>query len=64
MKRRDKAITLVLLWVSIGATMIWTAHTIWLRLLLLAIATGVTVHVAKLPAFRPSVDPSPERTTV
>jgi uncharacterized membrane protein YbaN (DUF454 family) len=27
MKRRDKAITLVLLWVSIGATMIWTAKT-------------------------------------
>ena len=32
--------------------------------LLLAIATGVTVHVAKLPAFRPSVESEPERTTV
>ena len=42
MKRRDKTITIVLLWLSIGATMIWTAHTWWLRLLLLAIATGPT----------------------
>ena len=63
MKRRDKAITLVLLWVSIGATMIWTAKTWWLRLLLLAIATGVTVHVAKLRAFQPAADPAPDRTT-
>src|SRR4030095_878657 len=27
--RRAKVITLVLLWVSIGATMIWTAKTWW-----------------------------------
>jgi len=54
MRRRDKAITLGLLWVSIGATMIWTAEATWLRLLLLAIAVGVTVHVARLPQFRPA----------
>ena len=63
MKRRDKTITIVLLWLSIGATMIWTAHTWWLRLLLLAIATGVTVHVARIPAFRPTPKPfSPEQS--
>ncbi len=52
MRRRDKAITLGLLWVGIGATMIWSVDATWLRVLLLAIATGVTVHVVKLPAFR------------
>ena len=62
MKKRDKAITIVLLWLSIGATMIWTAQTWWLRLILLAIAAGVTVHVARIPAFRPSADSSPEQT--
>ena len=63
MKRRDKVITLALLWISIGATMIWTAHSAWLRLLLLAIATGVTVHVARIPVFNPvaSPGPAPER---
>ena len=54
MRRRDKAVTLGLLWVGIGATMIWSVETIWLRLLLLAIAVGVTAHVARIPAWRPS----------
>jgi uncharacterized membrane protein YbaN (DUF454 family) len=62
MRRRDKTITLVLLWLSIGATIVWTAHSLWLRLLLLAIATGVTVHVATIPAFRPEMGPEPERS--
>lgn len=52
MRRRDKTITLILLWVGIGATMIWTAESVWLRLLLLGIAASVTVHVVRLPAFR------------
>ncbi len=55
MRRRDKAITLGVLWISIGATAIWAAESIWLRLALLGIATGVTVHVAKLPAFQGQV---------
>jgi len=60
MRRRDKAITLGLLWVGIGATMIWSVDATWLRLLLGAIATGVTVHVVKLPAFQLSAMPARE----
>lgn len=56
MRRRDKAITLVMLWAGIGATMIWTAESLWLRVLLLAIAAGVTAHVVRLPAFRLTSD--------
>jgi uncharacterized membrane protein YbaN (DUF454 family) len=56
MRRRDKAITLVMLWVGIIATMIWSAESTWLRLVLIGIALGVTVHVARLPAFRPVLD--------
>ena len=63
MRRRDKAITLALLWAGIGATIIWSADTWWLRLVLLAIATGVTVHVARIPAFRPATAPAPDQTT-
>ena len=63
MRRRDKAITLVLLWVSIGVTMIFTAHALWLRLLLVAVVVGVTIHVARLPAFRPAIAPEPDRAS-
>jgi uncharacterized membrane protein YbaN (DUF454 family) len=52
MTRRQKAVTLGLLWVSLGATMIFTVTAWWLHLLLVAIGLGVTVHVARLPAFR------------
>jgi uncharacterized membrane protein YbaN (DUF454 family) len=52
MKRRDKFVTVALLWIGIGATMIWTAEAWWLRVLLFAIAASVTVHVVRLPAFR------------
>jgi uncharacterized membrane protein YbaN (DUF454 family) len=61
MRRREKVITLALLWLSIGATMFWTAKAWWLRLLLLAIAAGVTAHVARLPAFRAEADVAPDR---
>jgi uncharacterized membrane protein YbaN (DUF454 family) len=54
MTRRQKTLTLVMLWVGIGATAVWTAHAWWLRALLMAIALGVTVHVARLPAFSPA----------
>jgi uncharacterized membrane protein YbaN (DUF454 family) len=53
MRRRDKIVTIALLWIGIGATMIWTVHALWLHLLLLAIAIGVTIHVVKLPSFQP-----------
>ena len=56
MRRRDKAITLVALWAGIGATAVWTVNTLWLQLLLAAIALGVTLHVAKLPRFEPADD--------
>ena len=52
MTPRQKAITLALLWLSLGATMIWTARAPWVRAFLALIGAGVTVHVSRLPAFR------------
>ena len=63
MKRREKAVTLGLLWVGIGATVIYSVDAIWLRVLLLGIAVAVTVHVAKLPAFRPVAAPQADRAS-
>jgi uncharacterized membrane protein YbaN (DUF454 family) len=55
MPRRAKAITLVALWASIGATALWTVQAWWLRALLVAMAAGVTAHVVRLPAIRAAV---------
>jgi uncharacterized membrane protein YbaN (DUF454 family) len=59
LRRRDKAAMLALLWAGIGATMAWSVEAWWLRTLLAAIALGVTVHVVKLPAFRPEALATP-----
>jgi uncharacterized membrane protein YbaN (DUF454 family) len=58
MRRRDKAITLTMLWVGIGATAVWSVHSLWLRALLAFIAVAVTVHVVRLPAFRIGAEPA------
>ena len=60
MTRRQKAVTVGLLWASLVATMIWTAEATWLRLLLVAIGAGVTAHVVRLPASAGASVPEPE----
>ena len=60
MTRRQKASTLALLWLGIGASAVWSVDAWWIRALLLLIAVGVTVHVARLkiaPLALPSPDP-------
>ena len=53
MTTRQKAISIGVLWASLMVTMVWTAHAGWLRLLLVLVGAGVTLHIAWLPAFRP-----------
>jgi uncharacterized protein len=50
MTRRHKTVTLLMLWVGIGATAVLSVDAWWLRLLLLLTAAAVTAHVVKLPA--------------
>lgn len=52
MSVRDKWITLATLWVGIGITAIFFVDAVWVRLILLAIAVGVTVHLIRLPTLR------------
>jgi uncharacterized membrane protein YbaN (DUF454 family) len=49
---RQKFTTLFFLWLSIGFSLWMLAAGLWLTLLLLAIAIGVTVHIARLKTFR------------
>ena len=54
---RVKVPVLVLLWLTIGISVVWVAEALWLRLLLGAIAVGVTIHLVSLrnhPAPHPT----------
>jgi uncharacterized membrane protein YbaN (DUF454 family) len=50
--REDKAIplkgkifTIILLWLTISISAIFAVHILWIRIILFAIAVGVTIHV-------------------
>ena len=50
----SKVVTLVVLWGVIGSTALLAVTALWLRLLLAAIALGVTVHLARLKTLPPT----------
>ena len=43
-----KALTLILLWLVMGATIVFAAHSTVLRITLAVVATGVTIHILSL----------------
>jgi len=48
MTRANKAVTLVMLWLAIGLSIALVLPHLWARLLLGAVALGVTVHILRL----------------
>ena len=50
---RQKVLTILLLWLTIGSTA-WLAVALWwVRLILLGIAVGVTIHLVRMKTYRP-----------
>lgn len=51
MPRREKAVTLALLWLTIGLTGLLILSQWWARALLVAVAVGVTTYLLRLPTY-------------
>lgn len=58
MALRQKVVTIALIWVTIGSTIVFAVSHWALRLMLLATATGVSIHLARLK--RAPQDPDSE----
>lgn len=58
MTRREKTTTLVLLWLGIGVSAVFSVKALWLRALLVLVAVAVTVHVARIKVAVPVVAPA------
>ncbi len=58
--RRHKAVTLAVLWLTIGASAAFAVSRWWLRGVLLGIAAAVTVHVGRLKTFPSAQPPAPQ----
>ena len=50
----QKILTIVALWVTIGASISLFVDAWWLRILLLVIATGVTIHLLSVKTLKPA----------
>ncbi len=53
MEVKNKVFTLAVLWTGIGATIVFAVDTLWVRLLLLAVAVGVTIHILWIKTYYP-----------
>lgn len=49
---RNKILTLALLWLTIGSTTLFVLSAWWGRLILLGIATAVTIHILRIKTYR------------
>jgi uncharacterized membrane protein YbaN (DUF454 family) len=49
-----KLITITLLWITIGISAIFATDILWIRILLAAVAAGVTIHIATIKTYRRS----------
>ena len=58
MPLREKVLTIAALWLTIGATAIYALSAWWSRLLLLAIAGAVTIHLLRIKTSRDAAPPS------
>lgn len=56
MPAREKAIAIVSLWVTIGLSSVYFVSSWWVRLILIAIATAVTVHLLRINTYKPEDD--------
>ena len=54
-----KIISLSALWIVIGTTAFVAVDALWLRLLLLTIASGVTIHLLRMKTMK--IEPAPDK---
>jgi uncharacterized membrane protein YbaN (DUF454 family) len=61
--RREKILTITALWLTISFSAFYVVQVVWLKVLLGLIATGVTIHLARIPTYRrtpPFPTPKPQ----
>ena len=57
-----KIVSLGALWIVIGASALFVVTALWLRLLLLAIACGVTIHLLRMKTMKAGPAPDQKET--
>ena len=53
---KQKLLTIVVLWLTIGVSAIFFVEIWWVRLILLLVALGVTLHLLHIKTYKPELD--------
>ncbi len=53
---KQKVLTISLLWLTIGVTSVFLISQWWLRLVMVVIAVGVTIHLLRIKTYRPETN--------
>ncbi len=64
MTLREKLVTIGSMWLTIGLTATLAVTSWWVRLILLAIAVGVTIHLSKIKTARRAKSSGEEQATL
>ncbi len=54
---KHKIITILLLWLTIIYAVWFVMDVLWLKLVLIGIATGVTIHLVRVKTYKPEKQP-------
>ena len=52
---KQKAFTIALLWLTIGSTIGFVTLAWWLKFVLVVVASGVTIHLARMKTYQPAM---------
>ena len=55
--RREKVLTIMALWLTVGLSALYAVSLWWARALLIAVAVGVTFHLLRIKTFNQHSDP-------
>ncbi|CAG0943622.1 Inner membrane protein YbaN [Anaerolineae bacterium] len=53
---REKTLTIIALWLTIGFTTLFVVSAWWMQIILLGIAVGVTIHLVRTKTFIPDAN--------
>lgn len=53
---REKTLTIIALWLTIGFTTLFVVSVWWIQIILLGIAVGVTIHLVRTKTFDPDAN--------
>ena len=61
---KTKVVTLIFLWLTIGSSATFFVEPVYLKVMMVAIALAVTIHLLRMPTLKPEALPDTAKSQV